>query len=300
MPIVERLAGRGERHGAHTFGEPASWRSGASAQITSSSVTQLDRAAAGSSGVAARGGGVGRRARRRRTARRACGRRARGGRCPQPAMSIGAVRGELRGVDEQLGAVRVGELRQLGDRPHLAGDVRGAGHGDQVDPRPCRAARARTRSSSSSAEVGERAAAAGRGGATGACWRGARPAWRARRAPAGSAVASTLIASVVLRTKTTLSSARADELGDGLARVLERRGRDLRLGAAAAVHAAVPGHERLDGVPHGGHHGRAGRVVEVHVAPRAPVGARHHRVGADQPGGRLAHDRRASARTTLE
>ena len=50
------------------------------------------------------------------------------------------------------------------------------------------------------------------------------------RVPAGSAAASTLIASVVLRTKTTASSARrADELGDGVARVLERGGRDLGL-----------------------------------------------------------------------
>jgi hypothetical protein len=43
---------------------------------------------------------------------------------------------ELRGVDEQLGSVSMGELGQLGDRPHLPGDVRGARDGDQVDPRP--------------------------------------------------------------------------------------------------------------------------------------------------------------------
>ena len=55
---------------------------------------------------------------------------------PAPAMSMRTVRSELRGVDEQPGAVGMGELGQLADRPHLPGDVRGAGDGDQVDPRP--------------------------------------------------------------------------------------------------------------------------------------------------------------------
>ena len=79
----------------------------------------------------------------------------------------------------------------------------------------------------------------------------------------------------------------ADEPGDGVARVLERGGGDLGLQPAAAMHAAVPGDERLDGVPHGGHHGSARRVVEVHVAAEATVEARHNRVGADEP-----HERR--------
>jgi hypothetical protein len=46
------------------------------------------------------------------------------------------VRSELGSVDEQLCPVSVGELGQLGDRPDLAGDVRGAGDGDEVDSRP--------------------------------------------------------------------------------------------------------------------------------------------------------------------
>jgi hypothetical protein len=79
----------------------------------------------------------------------------------------------------------------------------------------------------------------------------------------------------------------ADEARDGDARILERRGRDLRLQAAAAVHAAVPGNERLDGFPHGGHHRSAGRVVEVHVALRRTVATRHERVRADETRQRL-------------
>src|SRR4029078_6512030 len=52
---------------------------------------------------------------------------------------------------------------------------------------------------------------------------------------------------------------------------LERRGRDPRLRAGAAVHAAAPGNERLDRVPHLGHHRRAGGVVEIDVAALGPV-----------------------------
>ena len=190
-----------------------------------------------------------------------------------------AVRRELGGVDEQLRAVRVRERGELLQRPHLAGDVRGAGDREQVD-RAARSARSVT-SSSSSAEVVN-------GSMRRSCRRqGSMLAWcstgvESTVVPGGSAVARTLIASVVLRTKTTLGPRRADEARDDVARVLVGRGRDLRLRAGAAVHAAVPGHERLDHVPHGGQHRRAGRVVEVDVAARVPVRARHLDVGADQ------------------
>ena len=63
-----------------------------------------------------------------------------------------AVRGELGGVDEQLRAVLVGERGELRERPDLAGDVGGAGDGEQVDARRG-AARGAVTSSSSSAEV---------------------------------------------------------------------------------------------------------------------------------------------------
>ena len=75
---------------------------------------------------------------------------------PAPRHVDAAVGGELRGVDEQLGAVSVGELGQLGDRPDLAGDVRGAGDGDQVDPRPRRAKRPLARVQQLVRRAGER------------------------------------------------------------------------------------------------------------------------------------------------
>ena len=43
-----------------------------------------------------------------------------------------AMRRELRGVGEELGAVRVGQRRQRPERPDLAGHVGGAGHGNEV------------------------------------------------------------------------------------------------------------------------------------------------------------------------
>jgi hypothetical protein len=43
--------------------------------------------------------------------------------------------GELCGVAEQLRAVIVRDRGELGDRPDLAGDVGGAGHGDQIGRR---------------------------------------------------------------------------------------------------------------------------------------------------------------------
>ena len=47
----------------------------------------------------------------------------------------GAMRRELGGVDEELRAVVVRDRGELGQRPHLAGDVRGARDGDEVDAR---------------------------------------------------------------------------------------------------------------------------------------------------------------------
>ena len=160
-----------------------------------------------------------------------------------------------------------------------------------------RAARARWPSQSASAESVN--------GSSRTSWRrhGSMFAWcstglESTRAPAGSAAASTLIASVVLRTNTTVSRrAGAGELGDDVARALERLGRDLRLDAAAAVDAAVPRHERLDGGPHLGERGRARRVVEVHVAAHAPVDARHLRVVA-RAASRI-HARRSAAGVQL-
>ena len=68
-----------------------------------------------------------------------------------------AVRCELRGVDEDERASRVGETGDLGDRRHLAGDVRGAGDRDEGEriagplgllERVCRCRRGRRRPSS--------------------------------------------------------------------------------------------------------------------------------------------------------
>ena len=101
--------------------------------------------------------------------------------------------------------------------------------------------------------------------------------------PDGSECAMTLSASVVLRTNTDAAVLGADEPRDAPARLLIRVGRDPRLRAGPAVDARVERHERLDGIPHRGHHRRAGRVVEVHVAPHAAVGARHLDVVSDEP-----------------
>jgi hypothetical protein len=73
---------------------------------------------------------------------------------------------ELSGVDEELRSVVVRDRRQLGQRPDLARDVRGSGDRDEVDPR----------------------------------------SRHPQRVLAGSAAARTLIASVVLRTSTTVPS----------------------------------------------------------------------------------------------
>ena len=138
-----------------------------------------------------------------------------------------AVGGELRGVDEQLSAVSMGKLGQLGDRPHLPADVRGAGDGDQVDPRPRAPKRPLTRLQQLVRRAGERRAAGDRGAAREACWSDARPRSRAPACPRRSAADRTLIASVVLRTKTTASPARAPtNSATGVARVLERGGGD--------------------------------------------------------------------------
>ena len=204
----------------------------------------------------------------------------------------GAMRRELGGVDEELGAVVVRDRGELGQRPHLAGDVRGARDGDEVDARlRRRAARARSAPRAPTRCPGP-AARSGRGDATAACSRDARPRVESTRVPAGSAAARTLMASVVLRTSTTVPSRAPDELGHRPAGALVRRGRQARLVAAAAVHAAAPGHELLDGGPHAGHRRRARRVVQVDVAPRAPVEARHLDVGPDHGralGQRLLH-----------
>lgn len=46
------------------------------------------------------------------------------------------VGGELRGVNEQHGAVGMSERGQLREGPDLAGDVRGAGGGNEIDRGP--------------------------------------------------------------------------------------------------------------------------------------------------------------------
>ena len=61
---------------------------------------------------------------------------------PAAAIVDRAVRGELGGVDEQLRAVVVGERGELRERPDLAGDVGGAGDGEQVDAALAQRARA--------------------------------------------------------------------------------------------------------------------------------------------------------------
>ena len=202
---------------------------------------------------------------------------ARGGHVDRP------VRRELRGVDEQPRAVAMRDGGEPRERPHLAGDVRRAGHRDEVERGRARAARARRRRT---ARRRTRGTAAVR-----RSWRrqGSMLAWcstglLSTRAPAGSAAASTLIASVVLRTKTTSSPAGAPtNSAHDVARALERLGGDLRLAPAAAVDAAVPGHERLHGVPDLRQRGRARGVVEVHVAARAAVRAHDLGVGSEEP-----------------
>ena len=166
-------------------------------------------------------------------------------------------------------------------RPHLAGDVGRAGDRQQVD------------ASQHPLGVGEQLLGrSGNGSRRRSCSRhGSMFAWcstgvESTFVPGGSAWARTLIASVVLRTNTHAAVVGADEARDAAARLLIGVRGDPRLRAGAAVDAAVVGHERLDRVPYGGHHGRAGGVVEVHVAAHAAVGAGHFDVGADELRGR--------------
>ena len=94
-----------------TFGEPASKRSGASAQITSSTVTSLIAPPPCSSGLAGQRRPADERAGAERRVELVAGER--------EVVDAGrghvdrAVRRELGRVDEQLRAVRVGELREL-------------------------------------------------------------------------------------------------------------------------------------------------------------------------------------------
>ncbi len=116
-----------------TFGEPASKRSGASAQTTSSSVTSLIAPPPCSSGSPPSGDLADERTGAERRVELVAGDREVVD--PRLGHRQRAVRRELGGVDEQLRAVRVGELREFLERPDLTGHVRGAGDGEQVDRR---------------------------------------------------------------------------------------------------------------------------------------------------------------------
>ena len=215
--------------------------------------------------------------------------------------------GQLRRVHEELRPMSVGKVGELGDRPHLPADVRGAGDGDQVDPRPRGAERALTRIQQLVCRAGEPEQpeiVAAPGKHVGVMLDRAREHASARGQRGRQDVDGF---GGVADEDDRVVVAGADELADGAARVLERGGRDAGLQPAATVHAAVPGHEPLDGIPHGGHHRSTGRVVEVHVAARATVGTRHNRVGADQlarapgsgPGGSVARRAQRSVSRAL-
>ena len=139
-----------------------------------------------------------------------------------------AVRCELRGIDEDERAPRVSETGDLGDRRHLAGDVRGAGDRDEGER--------------IAGPLGllERIRRCGEEGRRRRRERKMRDAMLApgeqvrvvleRRAqhprPGGRATASRFAASVVLRTKTTSSALsqptkRATETRDSSNRVVE-------------------------------------------------------------------------------
>ena len=181
----------------------------------------------------------------------------------------------------------VGKVGERGDRPHLPADVRGAGDGDEVDPRPRGPERALTSVQQLVCRAGEPEQpeiVAAPGKHVGVMLDRAREHARPRAQGGRQDVDGF---GGVADEHDRVVVARADELADGASRVLERGGRYARLPTAATVHAAVPGHEPLDGIPHGGHHRSTGRVVEVHVPARATVGTGHNRVGADHSRERL-------------
>ena len=191
---------------------------------------------------------------------------------PVSAIVDRAVRRELGGVDEQLRAVLVGHARELAQRPDLAGDVGGAGDGDQVDRRLAQRG------------GGDLEQFVGRGRerqqvqvvpAPGQHVRVVLDRGREHARLRGQRGGEDVDGLGGVADEDDLGVGRAGEVRHDLACVLVGGGRDLRLGAGAAVDAAVPRHEGLDDVPDGGQHRSARRVVEVDVAAQLPVAAGH-------------------------
>ena len=198
-----------------------------------------------------------------------------------------SVRGELGGVDEQLRAVPVRDPRELGDRPHLAGHVRGAGDREQV---------VAPGASFCSAHV-EQPARGARERQQVASWRrhGSMFAWcstgvESTRVPSGSDADEHIDRlGRVAHEHDVVARVRADERGDIAARRLVRLGRDLRRESSAAMHAAVEGHEGFDRLPDVRHHRGARRVVEIDVAARAAIHTGGLHVVAEQAREGLFH-----------
>ena len=168
-----------------TLGEPASKRSGASAQITSSSVTSLIAPPPCSSGSPPSARAADERAGAERRVELVAGEREVVDAGRRPCRSRGAARaGRRRRTARRRGAWASAASSASGHTSPvtLEAPVTASRSIGRV-----RAARCSASSSSSRGRVAGTAAGAGRGGATGACSRGARPAWRAPACPAGSA-----------------------------------------------------------------------------------------------------------------
>ncbi len=186
------------------------------------------------------------------------------------------VRGQLRGVQHHPGAVAVGGPGQLGDRPELTGDVRGAGDTEQL--------RALGRLGERGVEGGDRLGVRAGGAQTGDGQTGVRPgqqrgvvlglegehlgpgrdgAGQQVERVGGGAGEDHLVA-----------LAQVQELGDGAAALLEQVGGELGQVAGAAVHAAVVGGVGGDLVPDPLERRGAGGVVERRVGDLVAVGER--------------------------
>ena len=97
----------------------------------------------------------------------------------------------------------------------------------------------------------------------------------------GSACASRLSASVVLRVNRMLSSSRAPTGPNGLTRCAVGLGAHERCEAGAPVHAAVPLQHLADRALDGDQRGRARGVVEVHVGNPLAGDERHLKIVPD-------------------
>ncbi|EPH45474.1 putative cysteine desulfurase [Streptomyces aurantiacus JA 4570] len=173
---------------------------------------------------------------------------------------------ELGGVEDDAGAVGVRGGGQLAHRPQLAGDVRGAGHADQGGPVGVAVGEGALQGVDGLV-VGARGVEVGDAGVAPGQQRGVVLGLEHEDLAVGGQRGGQQVQRVGGRPREhhLVALAAPQELGDGLPRVLEQVGRQLRQVPRAAVHTPVVGRVRGHVVPHPLQGRRAGGVVERDV-----------------------------------